>query len=85
MSTTSASPGEPTAAPPASQDSPRTGLAARERLPLARHGEWTASPGRRDLVEILQEEAEPRIPELMPIRYGRMTGSLSAFYRGTPP
>jgi hypothetical protein len=36
-------------------------------------------------VEILQEEAEPRIPELMPIRYGRMTGSLSAFYRGTPP
>ncbi|NKQ26082.1 DUF2252 domain-containing protein, partial [Streptomyces galbus] len=67
-----------------SQDSPRTGLAARERLPLARHGEWTASPGRRDLVEILQEEAEPRIPELMPIRYGRMTGSLSAFYRGTP-
>jgi uncharacterized protein (DUF2252 family) len=35
-------------------------------------------------VEILQEEAEPRIPELMPIRYGRMTGSLSAFYRGTP-
>ncbi|MFJ4482546.1 DUF2252 domain-containing protein [Streptomyces longwoodensis] len=84
MSTTSAAPGEPPAGSLASDDSPGAGRAARERLPLAHHGEWTASPRRRDLVEILQEEAGPRIPELMPIRYSRMTGSLSAFYRGTP-
>ncbi|WP_069767198.1 DUF2252 domain-containing protein [Streptomyces sp. LUP30] len=80
MATTSRSLDEP----PAFDDSPDTGRAARERLPLFLHGEWTSSPQRRDLVKILQEEAGPRIPELMPIRYNRMAGSLSAFYRGTP-
>lgn len=63
---------------------PDTGRAARERLPLFLHGEWTPSPQRRDLVKILQEEAGPRIPEPMPIRCNRMAGSLSPFYRGTP-
>lgn len=83
MSTTSASPGEPRRIPGVRR-LPRRGTRGTRTPPAGLHGEWAASPGRRDLVEILQEEAEPRIPELMPIRYGRMTGSLSAFYRGTP-
>ncbi|OQR62168.1 hypothetical protein B6E66_20770 [Streptomyces maremycinicus] len=78
------SPDQPHAGSPAPGDLFAIGRAARDRVPLAIHGEWTPSPQRRDLVEILQEEAEPRIPELVPIRYTRMTGSLSAFYRGTP-
>lgn len=85
MSTIPRSPGQPLAgglAPP--EDPFATGRAARERLPLGMHGEWAPSPQRRDLVEILEEEAAPRIPELLPFRYSRMTGSLSAFYRGTP-
>ncbi|MGW7056525.1 DUF2252 family protein [Streptomyces sp. NPDC054887] len=35
-------------------------------------------------MNILDKEAQPRIPELVPIRYTRMAASLSAFYRGTP-
>ncbi|WP_370468418.1 DUF2252 domain-containing protein [Streptacidiphilus sp. P02-A3a] len=35
-------------------------------------------------MDILEQEAEPRTPELMPIRYARMADSLSTFYRGTP-
>ncbi|MFI9772604.1 DUF2252 domain-containing protein [Streptomyces sp. NPDC052415] len=68
----------------ASADPASSGLAARRHLPLSAHGAWTPSPHRPDLVDILEKEAQPRIPQLMPIRYTRMTGSQSAFYRGTP-
>ncbi|MFF9624981.1 DUF2252 domain-containing protein [Streptomyces griseosporeus] len=87
MSTAPRSADEPTpatAASPASDDPAARGLAARDVVPLSLHGDWTPSPQRRDLVAMLEEEAEPRIPELVPIRYTRMSGSLSAFYRGTP-
>jgi uncharacterized protein (DUF2252 family) len=33
-------------------------------------------------VEVLEEQAATRVPELMPIRYGRMLTSPFAFYRG---
>jgi Uncharacterized protein conserved in bacteria (DUF2252) len=39
-------------------------------------------PAARDLVEVLEEQAATRIPELVPIRYGRMLVSRFAFYRG---
>lgn len=84
MSTPPRSPGQPTAGDPAPEDPFATGRAARERLPLAMHREWAPSTQRRDLVEILEEEAAPRIPELLPFRYSRMRDSLPAFYRGTP-
>ncbi|POX55297.1 DUF2252 domain-containing protein [Streptomyces sp. Ru71] len=61
-----------------------SGLAARRRLPLIKQSEWTPPSHRTDLVVLLNREAEPRIAELMPIRYARMAGSHSAFYRGTP-
>ncbi|WP_078492385.1 DUF2252 domain-containing protein [Streptomyces yerevanensis] len=61
-----------------------SGLAARSRLPLIAQGDWTPSPHRPDLVGILDKEAQPRIAELVPIRYTRMAASLSAFYRGMP-
>ena len=38
--------------------------------------------GRPDPVELLQEQAKTRVPELVPIRYGRMLVSPFAFYRG---
>ena len=37
---------------------------------------------RRDVVGLLEEQAASRVPELVPIRYGRMLVSPSAFYRG---
>ncbi|HEY6398745.1 MAG TPA: DUF2252 domain-containing protein [Solirubrobacteraceae bacterium] len=37
---------------------------------------------RRDPVELLEEQAATRVPELVPIRYGRMLVSPFTFYRG---
>ncbi|MGB0094039.1 MAG: DUF2252 domain-containing protein [Solirubrobacteraceae bacterium] len=55
-----------------------------ERAEVARnvHGEWSAPSGRRDPVELLEEQAASRVPELVPIRYGRMLVSPFTFYRG---
>lgn len=36
----------------------------------------------RDPIELLQQQATTRVPELVPIRYGRMAASEFAFYRG---
>ena len=37
---------------------------------------------RRDPVDLLEEQAQTRVPELVPIRYGRMLVSPFTFYRG---
>jgi uncharacterized protein (DUF2252 family) len=58
------------------------GKAAREEVPRSVHGEWSAPSGRRDPVELLEEQAASRVPELVPIRYGRMLVSPFTFYRG---
>jgi uncharacterized protein (DUF2252 family) len=58
------------------------GKAARAALPRERHGEW--SPGQRthDPLELLAEQAQTRVPELVPIRHGRMAVSPFTYYRG---
>ena len=58
------------------------GKAARAEVPRSVHGEWVAPSGRRDPVELLEEQAASRVPELVPIRYGRMVVSPFTFYRG---
>ena len=58
------------------------GKAARANVPRNVHGEWLAPSGRRDPVEMLEEQAASRVPELVPIRYGRMGVSAFTFYRG---
>jgi uncharacterized protein (DUF2252 family) len=58
------------------------GKAARERAPRSSHGAWRASTTREDPVEMLQRQAQSRVPELVPIRYGRMMVSPFTFYRG---
>jgi uncharacterized protein (DUF2252 family) len=66
------------------QPDPRAfGRQTRKRVPRRTHGEWRLrSSEDRDPVEILQEQAAARVPELVPIRYGRMLSSEFAFYRG---
>jgi uncharacterized protein (DUF2252 family) len=59
------------------------GKALRQRVPREKHGEWTAPRNRRDPVELVIESSKGRIPELIPIRYGRMMVSPFTFYRGT--
>src|SRR4051812_35860992 len=59
------------------------GRAERESVPLEAHAEWAASEGRPDPVRILEEQNATRVPELVPIRHGRMIVSPFTFYRGT--
>ncbi len=58
------------------------GRAARAAVPRSSHGEWTAPAGRRDPLTILAEQDQTRVPELVPVRYGRMLASAFTFYRG---
>ncbi len=51
-------------------------------LPRERHGEWAPSQRKLEPLALLAEQAETRVPELVPIRYGRMAASPFAYYRG---
>ncbi len=59
------------------------GKTLREATSRAAHGGWKAPKDRRDPIEILHESNEDRIPELIPVRFGRMAQSPFAFYRGS--
>jgi Uncharacterized protein conserved in bacteria (DUF2252) len=56
------------------------GKAARGELPRSAHAD--RAPDRRDPVDLLEEQAQTRLPELGPIRYGRMLVSPFTFFRG---
>ena len=58
------------------------GRAARKARPRADHAALPPTVGRTDPVSLLEEQATTRVPELVPIRYGRMLTSPFAFYRG---
>jgi len=58
------------------------GRVARSEVPRSVHGRWEAAPDRPDPIAVLEEQAVSRVPELVPIRYGRMLVSPFTFYRG---
>ncbi|HWH95135.1 MAG TPA: DUF2252 domain-containing protein [Baekduia sp.] len=58
------------------------GRAVRAAVPRSALGEWEAAPDRRDPVDRLEEQARTRVPELVPIRHGRMLVSPFTFFRG---
>ncbi len=58
------------------------GRQVRAKVPRSRHGEWQPSADRTDPLEILALQATTRLPDLVPIRYGRMAASAFAFFRG---
>jgi uncharacterized protein (DUF2252 family) len=58
------------------------GKALRKAAPRQDHGTWNLPEGRVDPVELLQKSNEDRLPDLIPIRFGRMSQSPFAFYRG---
>src|SRR3954453_12362393 len=67
---------------PSVTDRAARGKATRRAIGRRGHGEGEASPARRDPVEQLEEQAQTRVSELVPIRYGRMLVSPFTFYRG---
>jgi uncharacterized protein (DUF2252 family) len=58
------------------------GKAARSEVPRASHAVFEPQSARPDPVDLLERQAETRVPELVPIRYGRMLISPFTFYRG---
>ena len=59
------------------------GKALRDAAPRQSHAGWKGPPDRRDPIEIISADNEGRMPQLIPIRYGRMAASPFAFYRGS--
>ena len=58
------------------------GRAARKRVPRSEHATWIPAADRPDPVAVLERQGRDRLPELLPIRYGRMGASPFAFLRG---
>ncbi|MBU4464432.1 MAG: DUF2252 domain-containing protein [Actinobacteria bacterium] len=58
------------------------GRAARVWAPRSSHAGWTPPADRVDPIALLEEQAESRVPALVPVRYGRMKTSPFTFYRG---
>ena len=63
-------------------ESEAAGKAARRRTARSALGEWAPSAKRKSPVQILKEQDRTRVPELVPIRHGRMSVSAFTFYRG---
>jgi uncharacterized protein (DUF2252 family) len=59
------------------------GRAARRLVPRGSHAQWAPMSDRPDPVDLLEAQGRDRIPELLPIRYGRMMASPFAFLRGS--
>ena len=60
------------------------GNALRDRVPRQSHARWSPRHAKeRDPIAILQQSNEGRVPQLVPLRYGRMLRSPFTFYRGS--
>jgi len=58
------------------------GRERRGLVPRSSHAQWAPPEDRPEPVAILEEQARTRVPDLVPIRYGRMVASQFAYFRG---
>ena len=58
------------------------GKSLREKCPRHSHAEWKAPDNRPDPLRLLEQSNKGRLPELIPIRHGRMVRTPFTFYRG---
>jgi uncharacterized protein (DUF2252 family) len=69
--------------PPASHaERYAAGKALRASCPRESHAGWKAPASRRDAVELVLEAEKGRVPDLLPLRHGRMVRSAFTFDRG---
>jgi uncharacterized protein (DUF2252 family) len=61
----------------------RAGSALRRQVPRSSHAIWDPPARRPDPVGQLAEHDRPRLPDLIPVRYGRMLVSPFTFLRGS--
>ncbi|MHA6795523.1 DUF2252 domain-containing protein [Pseudonocardia bannensis] len=64
------------------QERAALGRRARSTVPRSSHAVYDPGPSRPDPVALLESQSAARVPELVPIRYGRMAVSPFTFYRG---
>ncbi|WP_030018561.1 DUF2252 domain-containing protein [Streptomyces monomycini] len=64
------------------QERAARGREARTRVPRSGHAEFAPAPDRPDPVDVVERQSASRLPELVPIRYGRMLESPFRFFRG---
>jgi uncharacterized protein (DUF2252 family) len=69
-------------APHTTAEHKAAGKSARRTSPRNSPAAWEPPPGRPDPVDVVEQESASRVPELVPIRYGRMLVSPFTFYRG---
>src|ERR1700741_978135 len=67
---------------PSIEERTAAGKALRDRVSRKSQGKWKPAANRPDPIELLKRADEGRLPELLPIRYGRMSQSPFAFFRG---
>jgi uncharacterized protein (DUF2252 family) len=58
------------------------GRELRNSVSRSSHAQWAPPADRPDPVTVLDEQAKARVPDLVPIRYGRMIASPFAYFRG---
>jgi uncharacterized protein (DUF2252 family) len=58
------------------------GKALRDKCPRTSHANWKAPANRPNAVQLVLQAEEGRMPELLPLRHGRMVRSAFTFYRG---
>ncbi|QGV77253.1 DUF2252 domain-containing protein [Streptomyces ficellus] len=68
--------------PPSPAERAAHGRNARARAPRSSHGRFARDTERLDPVAVVERQSATRLPELVPIRYGRMLESPFRFYRG---
>jgi uncharacterized protein (DUF2252 family) len=67
---------------PSREERRATGESLRLRVPLEAHAELPSLTGRPDSLQILRGQESQRAPELLPLRYQRMSASPFAYLRG---
>lgn len=68
---------------PSREERLAAGKALRASVPRTSHAAWNPPADRRDPIDVLEESNRDRVPELVPIRYGRMLRSPFTFLRGS--
>lgn len=57
------------------------GKLIRDKCPRVSHANWKAPASREDVLSIIKKSEDGRLPELLPLRHGRMVQSPFTFYR----
>ncbi len=58
------------------------GKAARAEVPRESHAQWQPPEDRSDPIALLESQGAARVPDLVPVRYGRMMETPFTYYRG---